>query len=240
MKNILYIVSTPIGNYEDISIRALKILRSVDFVICEEFKEGSKILRKFKIKKDLFSINEHNEKENTPEIISMLKNGKVAALISDCGTPLFSDPGHFLVDQCVNSGIQIKPIPGANSLINALVGSNLNFEKFYYYGWLSPKKEIRLKQLHDLKNEKKLLLFMETPYRLKQLLTDIIKVFSANVKTVLAYKLTQPEEKFYRDTAKQILKIAIEQKLKGEFVLLIDNRETAKNKLQRQNKSKRN
>lgn len=224
MDKSLYLVSTPIGNIEDITLRALNILKSCDFIICEEYKEARRFLSNYQITKELISINEHNEKENTATIIQQIKDGKKAALISDCGTPLFSDPGHYLVDQCIKSGIEIVPIPGASSLLPALVASNFNIEKFYYYGWLSPKKEIRNKELFRLKNRKDLIIFLETPYRLKTILADCFKAFGANKNAVLAYEITNVNEKFYRGTVSEIKIIAENLNLKGEFVLLIDNR----------------
>ncbi|MCW8822581.1 MAG: SAM-dependent methyltransferase, partial [Ignavibacteriaceae bacterium] len=151
MKKTLYIVSVPIGNYDDITLRALNVLRKADFIICEEYREARRLLSKYKIEKKLVELNEHNEEKASDEILQMILNGKSAALISDCGTPLFSDPGHLLVDLAIQNKIDVIPIPGVSSLLAALVGSGLDFEKFYYYGWLSPKKDIRRKQLLDLK-----------------------------------------------------------------------------------------
>ena len=224
MKKQLYLVSTPIGNYEDITLRALKILAEVDFIICEEYKEARRLLSHFKIEKPLVSINEHNEKDFADEIALRIVQGETAALISDCGTPLFSDPGHKLVDLCISYSIEIIPVPGANSLLPALTGSGLDIEKFYYYGWLSPKKEIRQKELFNLKNRKELIVLLDTPYRLKALLADIVKVFGKYCRVVVAFDLTLPTEKFFRDSAQEILKEVEAKNLKGEFVLLLDNR----------------
>ncbi|MCC7093549.1 MAG: 16S rRNA (cytidine(1402)-2'-O)-methyltransferase, partial [Ignavibacteriaceae bacterium] len=141
MKKSLFIVSTPIGNYEDITLRALRVLKEVDFIICEDFKEARRLLSKYKIEKQLVELNEHNENEVSDEILMKLLEGKSAAIISDCGTPLFSDPGHLLVDLAIQNKIDVIPIPGASSLLTTLVGSGMDFEKFYYYGWLSPKKD---------------------------------------------------------------------------------------------------
>lgn len=224
MKKQLHIVSTPIGNYDDITLRALKILKESDIIICEEFKQARRLLAHYEINKELISLNEHNEAESAKEIIALINEGKKAAQISDCGAPLFSDPGHILVDQCLAAGIEVVPVPGANSLIPALMGSNLDFEKFYYYGWLSPKKDLRRKELLDLKKRKELIVLIETPYRLKAILADIKKMFGGNTHIVLAYKLTMPQEKFFRGTVTEVLKIAEDNSLKGEFVLLVDNR----------------
>ena len=223
MQNKLYIVSTPIGNYDDITLRALKTLREVDFIICEEYKPARRLLSSYEINKELISLNEHNEKESTSEIISEILKGKTAALISDAGTPLFSDPGSFLVEQCISQKIEIVPIPGASSLLSALVGSGYHFDKFYYYGWLSPKKDIRQSQLQKLRSVNELIVIMETPYRLLQLLQDVEKIFGKEQNIVVAFKLTQDGEKYYRGKIAKILSQFSVQKVKGEFVLLIDN-----------------
>jgi 16S rRNA (cytidine1402-2'-O)-methyltransferase len=220
----LYIVSTPIGNYEDISLRALNILKKADFIICEEFKEARRLLSHFQIEKELHSLNEHNEEESSQEILKLISTGKSAALITDCGTPLFSDPGTLLVQICINAKIDVVPIPGANSLLPALVGSGFKLDKFYYAGWLSPKSDIRKKELLKLKTIKELIVIMETPYRLAAILTDVSKVFSTSVQICVAFDLTMPTEKFLRGTAFEVLKTIQSQKLKGEFVLIINNR----------------
>lgn len=223
MKPALYIVSTPIGNYEDITLRALRVLKECDFVICEEYKEARRLLSHYKIEKELFSLNEHNENEEADELIIKIKASKSIALISDCGTPLFSDPGHLLVDLAIQNKIDVIPVPGASSILAALVGSGVDFEKFYYYGWLSPKKDIRRKQLLDLRKRKETILLMDTPYRLKTLLEDVVKLMGEKTPVVLAYELTKEKEKFYRGTALTILNTAEKENLKGEFVLIVQN-----------------
>lgn len=224
MNGKLFLVSTPIGNYGDITLRALEILKKADFIICEEFKEAKRILSHFKIQKELFALNEHNESEVVNDLILKLLEGRSAALISDCGTPLFSDPGHLLVELCISQNINVIPVPGANSLLPALTGSGLEFEKFYYYGWLSPNKQVRRKQLFELKRIREVIVLLDTPYRLKSLISDIVKVLGKNIKVVLAFQLTMKDEKFYRGTADDILKIAEKYNLKGEFVLIVDNK----------------
>ncbi len=225
----LYITPTPIGNYDDITLRAIKILKNSDLIICEELKPARRLLSHLGIEKELVPLNEHNEREITPEIIGKLTEGKKAALISDAGTPLFSDPGNFLVQQCIERKINIVALPGANSLLPALVSSGLNIEKFYYYGWLSPKKEIRTKELKKLKSVNELLVFLETPYRLKRILTDIKNTFGENVYVVLAYKLTMPNEEILRGKIKSVLQTVENKKLKGEFVLIVNNRKGERN-----------
>jgi len=224
MNKKLFLVSTPIGNYDDITLRALNTLEDIDFIICEEYKEARRLLSHYKIEKELIALNEHNENEVVDEILLKINEGKSAALISDCGTPLFSDPGHLLVDMCIAQKIEIIPVPGANSLLPALIGSGFDFEKFYYYGWLSPKKHIRRKQLLDLKRIKEVIVLLDTPYRLKRLLEDVVNLINKNVQVVLAYNLTMADEKYYRGSAERVLAIAEKKNLKGEFVLIVNNR----------------
>jgi 16S rRNA (cytidine1402-2'-O)-methyltransferase len=224
MKRKLFLVSTSIGNYDDITFRALKTLNDVDFIICEEFKEARKLLSHYKIRKELIALNEHNENEVVDEILFKINEGKSAALISDCGTPLFSDPGHLLVDLCISQKIEVIPVPGANSLLPALIGSGFDFEKFYYYGWLSPKKYLRRKQLLDLKRIKEVIVLLDTPYRLKRLLEDVVNLIGKSVPVVLAYNITMADEKYYRGSAEKVLGIAEKKNLKGEFVLIINNK----------------
>ena len=224
MKGKLYIVSTPIGNWDDITLRALKVLKDVDFIICEEYKEARRLLSHYEIKKELFALNEHNENEVADELLLKIVSGESAALISDCGTPLFSDPGHLLVDLLISQNIDVIPVPGANSLLPALIGSNFDFEKFYYYGWLSPKKEIRRQQLYKLKSINEVIVILDTPYRLKSLMTDIVKVLGKNIPVVVAFQMTMDSEKFYRGSAEKILKQVEAQNLKGEFILIVNNK----------------
>ena len=224
MEHHLYLVSIPIGNYDDITLRAVNVLKSVDFIICEEYKEARRLLSHLNIDKELIPLNEHNEKEIVNELILKLLSGKTAALISDCGTPLFSEPGHFLVDVCISQNIRIVPVPGASSLLPALIGSGFDIEKFYYYGWLSPKKDVRRKQLLDLKRISEVIVLMDTPYRLRALLADVVKILGKNIQVSLAYQLTMKNEKFYRGAAEDVLTEAERLSLKGEFVLIINNK----------------
>ena len=214
MQTKLYIVSTPIGNYEDITLRSLRILKEVDFIICEEFKEARRLLSHYQIEKELVSLNEHNEEEVVNEILLKILEGKSAALISDAGTPLFSDPGHLLVELCISQKIDVIPVPGANSLLPALIGSGFDFERFYYYGWLSPKKDERRKELLKIKGIREVIVLLDTPYRLKSLLADVVKILGKNIRTVLAFDLTMKTENFYRGTVEEILKIAEQKNLK--------------------------
>lgn len=219
----LYLVSTPIGNPEDITLRAIRILKQADVIICEEFKEGMRLLRQIGLTRELLSINEHNEKENTEIAIQNLLEGKNVALISDCGAPVFSDPGLIIVQRCIESGISIIPLPGGNSMIPALIASGFPLNSFYYAGWLPRKTEERKNAWLSLKAINELLVIMETPYRLSKMLEEIHQVLGT-APAVLAFDLTKPTELFLRGTAQQILREVKQREIKGEFVLIVNNR----------------
>lgn len=223
MSGTLYIVSTPIGNFDDITFRALRTLKESDIIVCEEFKVGAGFLRHFGIQKELFKINEHNETNDSSEIINFLIEGKNVSLISDCGTPVFSDPGFHLIQLAFELKIKVVPIPGVDSVIPSLVISGFDISCFFYAGWLSPKKEIRIIELQKIQKIKKIVVIMETPYRLKQLLNDCQDIFSADIEICLATNLTTSKEKFFRGTISSIIKeISIIQE-KFEFVLILNN-----------------
>jgi len=224
MIGTLSIVATPIGNYEDITFRAVKVLQSVDFIVCEDLKEARRLLSKLEIKKELVTLNEHDEAANTPEIIDRLLTGENVALISDCGTPMFADPGHILLDAALSNQIQIVMVPGVSSLTAAISVSALRAEKFYYYGWLPVKTDNRKKELYRLSRMNELIIFLETPYRLKNIMKDIVDNFGRGTEAVLAYNLTLPSEQIFRGSAGSIYDKVIKHSLKGEFVLLVDNR----------------
>lgn len=224
MIGTLSIVATPIGNYEDITFRAVKVLQSVDFIVCEDLKEARRLLSKLEIKKELVTLNEHDEAANTPEIIDRLLTGENVALISDCGTPMFADPGHILLDAALSNQIQIVTVPGVSSLTAAISVSALRAEKFYYYGWLPVKTDNRKKELYRLSRMNELIIFLETPYRLKNIMKDIVDNFGRGTEAVLAYNLTLPSEQIFRGSAGSIYDKVIKHSLKGEFVLLVDNR----------------
>ncbi|MBK6773869.1 MAG: 16S rRNA (cytidine(1402)-2'-O)-methyltransferase [Ignavibacteria bacterium] len=221
MEGVLNIVSTPIGDYSDITLRALRILNESDYVICEEYKEASKLLRFFEIKKELKSLNEHNETDSSDEIFLDLLNGKNLSIISDCGTPVFSDPGSIILQKCIDANIKIEFIGGANSVIASIVLSGFDISRFYYAGFLSPKSEIRKKELQSLKYLKRTIVLMEAPYRLKALLQDIKDIF-IHRKIFVAFDLTMQSEKKFRGNASEILDTIGEDNLKGEFLILID------------------
>ncbi len=224
MSGTLYLVATPIGNFDDITYRALSILKSVDLVVYEERREGERLLRHFEIKKPVESLNEHNEAASSFNILTHLKAGKNIALISDCGTPVFSDPGQLLVRKAIAQKIKIVPIPGASSLMPALTVSGFSIDQFLFYGWLSPKKDRRRAELKQLMLEKRAIVLMDTPYRLVSLLSDLADTFGQSRNICIAFNLTMPDERLFHGTAVQLHKELAAKEMKGEFVVVIEGR----------------
>jgi len=222
MSGVLYLVATPIGNSDDITLRALKVLKEVDLVVCEERREGERLLAHWGIAKPLETLNEHNEAASTHVLLSALKSGKAAALISDGGTPVFSDPGAELVRRAGEAGIAVRPIPGASSLMPALTVSGFGIDQFLFYGWLSPKKERRQAELRGLVRERRTIVLMDTPYRLMALLRDLASAFGDRRRMCLAYNLTMPDEQVFRGTPKELFERLGASPLKGEFVIVIE------------------
>jgi 16S rRNA (cytidine1402-2'-O)-methyltransferase len=225
MAGILYLVATPIGNFDDITFRALSILKSVDLVIYEERREGERLLRHFAIQKPVESLNEHNEAAASFNIISHLQSGKNVALVSDCGTPVFSDPGQLLVRKAIEQQVKVVPIPGASSLMPALTVSGFSIDRFLFYGWLSPKKERRRAELRQLVLEKRTIVLMDTPYRLVPLLRDLAETFSTARRICIAFNLTLPDEQIFYGTASDLHKRFSDKEMKGEFVIVIEGRD---------------
>lgn len=219
--NNLFVVATPIGNPNDITLRALEVLKSVDAVICEEYRMGSTLLKRYNIKNELVQLNEHNEKEQTEYILNeFLLKDKSLALISDAGAPLFADPGNKLVLMCHKYNIKVVPIPGATSIMTAIMGAG-NIGKFQYFGFLPANKEKRRKAVKTLPKNVDLI-FLETPYRLKSLLNDLIMIVGKNRRGIIAYKLTMPQEKFFFGTLQELKDMEIP---KGEFVFILKKNE---------------
>jgi 16S rRNA (cytidine1402-2'-O)-methyltransferase len=223
MSGKLFLVATPIGNLEDITQRALRVLREVDVVVYEERKEGARLLHHFNIEKPVESLNEHNEDAATYIILGKLKEGKSVALVSDAGTPVFSDPGRLLVRKATEQSIKIVPIPGASSLMPALTVSGFPIDQFVFYGFLSPKRNRRIAELQELKREKRTVVLMDAPYRLVQLVRDIGEVLGSTRKVCVAFDLTLPSEEIFHGTAFELYQNFSKTEKKGEFVLILDS-----------------
>lgn len=224
----LYIVSTPIGNLQDITLRALEMLKLVDGVICEDTRRTGLLLHHFEIKKPMIVLNDYNEAKTVPAIVSRLKNGEHLALVSDAGTPLISDPGFKLVRECIKEGIKIESIPGPSSVVTALTVSGLAPNKFLFLGYLPNKQTKRQRLLESLftilqsmedKDLGTTIIFYETPHRLLEALEDIQKIFG-DVDIVICRELTKVHEEIRREKISQSLAHFQKTTPKGEFTIL--------------------
>ncbi|MBO5349732.1 MAG: 16S rRNA (cytidine(1402)-2'-O)-methyltransferase [Clostridia bacterium] len=219
MSGKLYLVATPIGNLEDITLRAIRILKEVDVIAAEDTRHSLKLLNHLEISKPLISYHRHNEDIKTDLLINKLLNGENIALITDAGTPAVSDPGEFIVKEAIKNNIEIIPIPGACALINALITSGLNTKEFAFYGFLPLNKKLRTIKLEELKKETKTMIIYEAPHKISNTLNDIYKNLG-NVNIVLARELTKIHEEFIRGKISEIIEIVKE--LKGEMIILIE------------------
>jgi 16S rRNA (cytidine1402-2'-O)-methyltransferase len=217
---MLYIVATPIGNYADITLRAIEVLKKVDAVICEDTRLASTLLKKLQILgKELVVLDEHNEREKTAELIIRLHQNQSLALISDAGTPVFADPGHYLISQAVDFGIPVSPIPGPSSLMAALSLLPFKLEQYIFGGFLPRDPDQRRKELFHLRSLRIPIVLMDTPYRLGALLDDVGKVFGKGQQITLAADLTTSKETIYRGSVSEVR--ARVQKRKAEFILIL-------------------
>ncbi|MFA5011319.1 MAG: SAM-dependent methyltransferase [Ignavibacteria bacterium] len=225
VKGRLILVTTPIGDFHDITYRALYSIKDSEYLLCEDTKESSKLLRAFGIKKDLNLLNEHNESVVVPEILKLLLSGVNVTLISDCGTPAFADPGLKLVNECIQNDIKIDFVHGANSVISAITISGFDISRFYFYGFLSPKNEIRIKELKNISSLPHPVILMDTPYRMSNLINDLLAIFPDR-NIFLALNLSTKEEKHLRgkpcDIKSQLSAYFGESKPKAEFIVVLD------------------
>lgn len=215
----LYIVSTPIGNLKDITLRALEVLKEVDFILCEDTRVSANLLNHFEIKKELISLNAVNETKKIQSIITRLNSDQTAALISDAGTPLISDPGVRLVSACIENGIEIIPIPGPSALLAALSMSGLPTDSFVFEGFL-PQKKGRQTKLKQLALEERTIVLYESMYRIEKLLNELNE-FLPERFLVVCREITKKFEETWRGNAKDILSDFPDKVVKGEFVIVI-------------------
>jgi len=224
---MLYIVSTPIGNLKDITLRALETLKSADLIAAEDTRHTRVLLDAYDIHKPLTSFFEHNEDRKTEHLVGLLKEGKNIALVSDAGTPGLSDPGYPLIRRALDEGIKIEVVPGATALITALTASGLPAHAFVFEGFLPPKSAGRRKKLEEFKGEKRTVIFYESPHRLLKALKDIEEVLD-NPTVVCARELTKKFEEIKKGTTLELLDHFTRHSPKGEFVLLIDHLRTSR------------
>jgi 16S rRNA (cytidine1402-2'-O)-methyltransferase len=217
---MLFIVSTPIGNLKDITLRALETLKSVDLIAAEDTRHTKILLDAYEIQKPLTSFFEHNQDRKTAQLIAMLKEGKRIALVSDAGTPGISDPGYPLIHEALKEGIKVEVIPGVTALIMALTASGLPTHNFTFEGFLPVKSGARRKKLEDFKGQDRTVIVYESPHRLLKSLKDIEEVLN-NPTVVCARELTKKFEEIRRETAAQLITHFTRHKPQGEFVLII-------------------
>jgi 16S rRNA (cytidine1402-2'-O)-methyltransferase len=218
----LYLVATPIGNLEDITLRALRVLGEADVIACEDTRHTRKLLDHYGISKPTLSYHEHNEAARAAELVERLAAGASIALVSDAGTPLLSDPGYRVVAAAIESGIAVVPIPGPSAALGALAASGLATDSFRFCGFLPPKSGARRKLLEELRRENCTLIFYEAPHRILDALSDVAAVLGSR-PVVAARELTKLHEEFLRGTAAEVRdRLATRDSVKGEFTLLID------------------
>jgi 16S rRNA (cytidine1402-2'-O)-methyltransferase len=221
----LYLVATPIGNLEDITLRALRVLKEVDRIACEDTRQTQKLLNHFAISTPSISFHEHNEQARTVELIALLQQGGRVAVVSDAGTPAFSDPGLELVRAAVAAGVRVIPIPGANAALSALVASGMDTDRFFYVGFLPAKPGARRTELETLAAGMPglTLVVYEAPHRILETLADVATVWGDSARVVVARELTKLHEELLRGTAREVrLELAARERVRGEIVLLIE------------------
>jgi 16S rRNA (cytidine1402-2'-O)-methyltransferase len=221
MAGLLYLVATPIGNLEDITYRAVRVLREADLIACEDTRQTSKLLAHYDIRTPTISYHEHNEAQRAGELAARLGAGATIALVSDAGTPLVSDPGYRLVKTAIESGISVQPVPGASAALAALAASGLPTDTFRFCGFLPPKPGQRAKTLEALAEEHATLIFYEAPHRILEALEAIAKALGPR-PVVVARELTKIHEEFLRGTAAEIrAQLAARDAVKGEMTVLV-------------------
>lgn len=221
----LYLVATPIGNLEDITLRALRVLKGVDRIACEDTRQTQKLLNHFDISTPTVSYHEHNEQARTAELIALLQQGGRVAVVSDAGTPAFSDPGREVVKAAVAAGVPVIPIPGANAALNALVASGMDTDRFLYAGFLAAKPGTRRTELEALaaKADGLTLVLYEAPHRILETLADVESVWGEQARVVVARELTKLHEEFLRGTVGEVrYALSARDRIRGEIVLLIE------------------
>ena len=220
MPGTLYIVATPIGNLEDITLRALRILKEVDLIAAEDTRHTRKLLDHYGIDKPLTSCHEHNEKTKARDLVARLERGENVALVSDAGTPTLSDPGYRLVRQAVEAGVNVVPVPGPSALTAALGASGLPTDRFVFEGFLPAKKGERRKRLNKLREETRTLVFYEAPHRIKESLADLLEILGDR-ELVLGREITKVYEEFIRGRLSEVIVQAEHRELRGEITLVV-------------------
>lgn len=215
----LYIVATPIGNLEDITLRALRVLKEVDLIAAEDTRQTLKLLNHYEINKPLISYHRHNEETKSEILIEKLRNGENIALVSDAGTPGICDPGEEVIKKAIEDNIEVIPIPGACAMINALIVSGISTKEFEFLGFLPLNKKLRRQKLKEIENSSKTIIIYEAPHKMKTTLGDLKEILKDR-KIVLARELTKIHEEFIRKSIDELLSEI--DTIKGEMILIIE------------------
>ncbi|MBD2513680.1 16S rRNA (cytidine(1402)-2'-O)-methyltransferase [Nostoc sp. FACHB-973] len=217
----LYVVGTPIGNLEDMTFRAVRILQTVDIIAAEDTRHTGKLLQHFEVKTPQISYHEHNRTSRIPELLEYLANDKAIALVSDAGMPGISDPGYELIKACIEAGISVVPIPGASAAITALSAAGLPTDRFVFEGFLPAKTQQRREHLESLQTESRTLIFYESPHRLQDTLQDLAEVWGSDRQIVLGRELTKLYEEFWRGTIAEAIAHYSQREPQGEYTLVL-------------------
>lgn len=226
MKGKLYIVPTPIGNLEDMTIRAIRILSEVDIILAEDTRTSGKLLHHFEVKTHMQSYHMHNEHFLTEKIIEQMTNGKNYALISDAGTPAISDPGYLIVSACVKNEITVECLPGATAFVPALVVSGFPINQFLFVGFL-PIKKGRKTMLESLVEQPQTMVFYESPHKINKTIDDLLQYFGENRKVVICRELSKKFEEIIRGSLLEVKNILSQKTLKGEMVIVLSSDKAA-------------
>lgn len=221
MSNKLYLVPTPIGNLEDITLRAIRVLKEVDLILAEDTRKSGILLKKYDIGKKMESFHKYNEHRRLNHYLALLKQGKNIALISDAGTPSISDPGFLLVHACIEQGIDVECLPGATAFVPALVNSGFPADRFVFEGFL-PQKKGRNKRLDSLKQEERTIILYESPFRIIKTLSQLSEIFSSFHRVCIARELTKIYEENQRGTLAEVIEYYTQHPPKGEIVIVFN------------------
>ena len=218
-KPTLYLIATPIGNMEDITYRAINVLKNVSIIFSEDTRVTNQLLSYYNIKNKLISSHQYNEKENIDKLLKYLNDGQDVGLVTDRGTPIISDPGYYLAKAAINNNYNVVSIPGATAFVSALITSNIDAQPFTFFGFLNSKSSKRKKELEELKNNKYTLIFYESPHRLIDTLNDMLKILG-NRNISISREITKKFEEIYRGTISDVINEL--DVLKGEFVIVVE------------------
>lgn len=223
-KGILYLVPTPIGNLEDMSFRAIRILKEADLIAAEDTRNTKKLCNYFEIDTQIVSYHEHNKETSGEKLIAKVKQGLKVALVSDAGMPAISDPGYELVQAAISEQAAVVPLPGANAALTSLIASGISCQPFYFYGFLHRNKKEKRAELDILRKQNATLIFYESPHRIKETLAIMLDVLG-NRRIVICRELTKKYEEFIRGTLEEIIEWAHSDEIRGEFCLIVEGTE---------------